>query len=101
MLRNKFSESGEVILFGNEAKNAGIAELRRGFLTKLAGKRTSINGVVISQQALSKIILKLVAWKVVGTFPEGNKFVIVAAPYTSNWDFILGRLGLLQHWKVR
>ena len=53
MLRNKFSESGEVILFGNEAKNAGIAELRRGFLTKLTGKRTSINGVVISQQALS------------------------------------------------
>ena len=48
-----FSESGEVILFGNEAKNAGIAELRRGFLTKLAGKRTSIDGIVISQQALT------------------------------------------------
>jgi len=54
LLRNKFSESGEVILFGNESKNAGIAELRRGFLTKLVGKRTSINGVVISQQALSQ-----------------------------------------------
>jgi len=53
LLRNKFSGSGEVILFGNEAKNAGIAELRRGFFTKLASKRTSINGVVISQQALS------------------------------------------------
>ena len=53
MLQNKFFESGEVILFGDEAKNAGIAELRRDFLTKLAGKRMSINGVVISQQALS------------------------------------------------
>jgi hypothetical protein len=52
LLLNKSSELGEVILFGNEAKNAGIAELRRGFLTKLAGKRTSLNGAVISQQAL-------------------------------------------------
>ncbi len=48
LLRNKFSELGEVILFDNEAKNAGIAKLRRGFLTKLAGKRMSINGVVVS-----------------------------------------------------
>jgi len=28
LLRNKFYELGEVILFGNETKNAGIAELR-------------------------------------------------------------------------
>ncbi len=48
LLRNKFSELGEVILFDNKVKNAGIAKLRRGFLTKLAGKRMSINGVVVS-----------------------------------------------------
>ncbi len=34
-------------------KNAGMAKLRRGFLTKLAGKRMSINGVDTSYQALS------------------------------------------------
>ncbi|VAW29345.1 hypothetical protein MNBD_BACTEROID07-1759 [hydrothermal vent metagenome] len=48
LLPNKFSELCEVVLFDNEAKNVGIAAIRRGFLTKLAGKRTSINGVVIS-----------------------------------------------------
>lgn len=41
---------------------------------------------------LSKLIIKLIGWKEVGTFPEGKKFVVVAAPHTSWWDFILGHL---------
>ncbi len=41
---------------------------------------------------LSKLILKLLGWKEVGSFPEGKKFVIVAAPHTSSWDFIIGHL---------
>ncbi len=41
---------------------------------------------------LSKLILKLMGWKEDGAFPEGKKFVVVAAPHTSSWDFILGRL---------
>jgi 1-acyl-sn-glycerol-3-phosphate acyltransferase len=31
-------------------------------------------------------------WKEKGTFPEGDKYVVVAAPHTSTWDFIIGRL---------
>ncbi len=32
-------------------------------------------------------------WKVVGTFPKDiKKCILVAAPHTSMWDFILGRL---------
>ena len=41
---------------------------------------------------LSKLILKLIGWKTSGTFPEGKKYVVVAAPHTSSWDFIIGRL---------
>lgn len=41
---------------------------------------------------LSKLILKLIGWRAVGTFPEGKKFVVIAAPHTSSWDFIIGRL---------
>ncbi|RLD39187.1 MAG: acyltransferase [Bacteroidetes bacterium] len=41
---------------------------------------------------LSKLILKLIGWKVDGNFPEGKKYVVVAAPHTSTWDFIIGRL---------
>lgn len=41
---------------------------------------------------LSKITLKLLGWKREGRFPDGKKFVVVAAPHTSGWDFVLGRL---------
>jgi 1-acyl-sn-glycerol-3-phosphate acyltransferase len=36
---------------------------------------------------LSTLILKLAGWKVKGTLPNCRKFVIIAAPHTSNWDF--------------
>ncbi|AWV88893.1 lysophospholipid acyltransferase family protein [Bradymonas sediminis] len=36
----------------------------------------------------AKIYLKLVGWSVDSELPEGvDKFVIIAAPHTSNWDF--------------
>lgn len=41
---------------------------------------------------LSKTALRLFGWKIEGNFPEGKKFVVVAAPHTSSWDFVLGRL---------
>lgn len=37
---------------------------------------------------LALIGLKLTGWKAEGSKPEGvNKFVLIAAPHTSNWDF--------------
>ena len=38
-------------------------------------------------------------WEVIGTVPEARKFVLIAAPHTSNWDFphfigAMNRLGL-------
>jgi len=41
---------------------------------------------------ISKLALKLFGWKVVGEFPKGKKFVVLAAPHTSGWDFVWGRL---------
>jgi len=41
---------------------------------------------------LSKVLMKILGWKTNGALPEDKKCVIVAAPHTSNWDFIIGRL---------
>jgi len=40
---NKFLRIAEVVLCANKAKNVGIVELRRGFLTQVACKRTRLN----------------------------------------------------------
>lgn len=34
--------------------------------------------------------LKLFGWNVVGELPKDKKYVVVVAPHTSNWDFIVG-----------
>jgi 1-acyl-sn-glycerol-3-phosphate acyltransferase len=36
---------------------------------------------------LGLIFLKLMGWRVEGEIPDVKKFVIIAAPHTSNWDF--------------
>ena len=44
---------------------------------------------------LGKLFFKIVGWKIATSFPEQiKKGVIVAAPHTSNWDFIYARLAL-------
>jgi 1-acyl-sn-glycerol-3-phosphate acyltransferase len=43
-------------------------------------------------QFLAKIVLKTIGWQVVGNFPDIPKFVLVGAPHTSNWDFLLAML---------
>jgi len=46
------------------------------------------------QKFISQIFLKIIGWKITGSFPcEIKKAVIIAAPHTSNWDFIIGRAG--------
>jgi 1-acyl-sn-glycerol-3-phosphate acyltransferase len=44
-------------------------------------------------QFLAKLILKLWGWKVTGGIPPGlKKCVVIVAPHTSMWDFVIGRL---------
>ena len=41
---------------------------------------------------LSKLILRIIGWHTDGSLPPGiKKAVIVSAPHTSFWDFIIGR----------
>lgn len=41
---------------------------------------------------LSKLILRIIGWKVDITVPDYPKCIICVAPHTSNWDFIIGKL---------
>ncbi|MFT4058092.1 MAG: lysophospholipid acyltransferase family protein [Legionella sp.] len=41
-------------------------------------------------QAFGRFFLKLFGWKVVGELPKEQKYVVVVAPHTSNWDFWVG-----------
>ena len=38
---------------------------------------------------VSLLLLKLSTWKVAGDKPSCPKYILVAAPHTSNWDFVL------------
>ena len=41
---------------------------------------------------LSKLILRTLGWRVTADLPDFRKYVAIAAPHTSNWDFPLGIL---------
>ena len=36
---------------------------------------------------LSRLILRLLGWRIEGKAPAAPKYVLIAAPHTSNWDF--------------
>lgn len=45
------------------------------------------------KQALCKFIYhKLLGWKAVVNVPDYDKYIICAAPHTSNWDLFIGKL---------
>ena len=38
---------------------------------------------------IGTFILKIMGWKITGQFPHEKKIIIIGAPHTSNWDFII------------
>ncbi|MDQ2693447.1 MAG: lysophospholipid acyltransferase family protein [Chloroflexota bacterium] len=38
---------------------------------------------------LARLILRLLGWQIEGKLPNLPKFVLIGAPHTSNWDFLL------------
>jgi 1-acyl-sn-glycerol-3-phosphate acyltransferase len=54
-------------------------------------KRTIFNTPIITPvfRYLSRVSLRLFGWRVVGKLPDIPKFVIIGAPHTSNWDFVM------------
>lgn len=64
----------------------------------------TIENKLVRQSARS--ILTLFGWQVVGTLPDACKYVVIAAPHTSNWDFPLMilaaiSLGVKPYWMVK
>jgi 1-acyl-sn-glycerol-3-phosphate acyltransferase len=54
-------------------------------------KTTIFNTPILSTlfHILTKIIMRLTGWRVEGTLPDLPKYVLIGAPHTSNWDFVL------------
>jgi 1-acyl-sn-glycerol-3-phosphate acyltransferase len=48
-------------------------------------------------KGLSNLILRLIGWRTVFVPPPGPKWILLAYPHTSNWDFPLGLLFSAQH----
>ena len=45
-------------------------------------------------KTIATTILKMIGWRVSFTLPPRDKYVLVGAPHTSNWDFPLGLLAM-------
>jgi len=44
---------------------------------------------------IGHLILKLVGWKIKGQLPNEKHIIIIGAPHTSNWDFVLAMGSML------
>lgn len=44
---------------------------------------------------LGRSLMKLLGWHFDGELPNTKKCLIIAAPHTSNWDFVIGMLAML------
>ena len=51
-------------------------------------------------QLLAIIVLRIFGWRRAGLVPDAPKFVMIAAPHTSNWDFPVG-LAIILAFKAR
>ena len=48
-------------------------------------------------RAFGRLVLRLLGWRLEGTFPDLPKFVLVGAPHTSNWDAVVGMAAALAY----
>jgi 1-acyl-sn-glycerol-3-phosphate acyltransferase len=54
-------------------------------------KTTIFNTPILSGifHYLAAFIMRLLGWRVAGKLPDLPKFILIGAPHTSNWDFVL------------
>jgi 1-acyl-sn-glycerol-3-phosphate acyltransferase len=64
-------------------------------------KTTIFNTPILSRILgfFANLILRLFGWRVEGVLPDIPKYILVGAPHTSNWDFVLF-LGVIFHLKA-
>ena len=39
---------------------------------------------------IGRLVLRAMRWRAEGEFPDSPRMVVVVAPHSSNWDFIIG-----------
>ena len=54
-------------------------------------KIVSLYKIIMMNKILSKIIFWLMGWEIIGSLNYPKKCIVIAAPHTSNWDFLIGR----------
>ncbi len=61
-------------------------------------KTTIFNTPILSAflRFVTYLIFRLVGWRVEGQLPDLPKYILIGAPHTSNWDFVLF-LGIIFH----
>ena len=57
------------------------------------------SGTMCAMRWLAEKYLRWRGWELVGVEPPYGKFLAVAAPHTSNWDFV-GFLGVARHFRI-
>ena len=64
-------------------------------------KTTIFNTPILSTvlRFFANLFLRLFGWRVEGQLPDLPKFILIGAPHTSNWDFVLF-LGVIFHLKA-
>ncbi|MGE0554726.1 MAG: lysophospholipid acyltransferase family protein [Gemmatimonadales bacterium] len=43
-------------------------------------------------RGIARVLLRALGWRMEGSFPEVPKLVVIAAPHSSNWDFVIAIL---------
>ena len=69
-----------------------------------AGQNASLSSRMVKRALLG--FYRMQGWKAVGTPPPGGRYVIIAAPHTSNWDFVyflglINELGIDAHFMAK
>ena len=54
-------------------------------------KTTIFNTPILSSifHHVARLVMRLLGWRLEGKLPDLPKFVLIGAPHTSNWDFVL------------
>lgn len=58
-------------------------------MSVVVGKRVPRKGGPVTRW-LGRMVLQALGFRIEGTLPDLAKFVVIAAPHTSNWDFVIG-----------